>query len=64
MPGDPKRAPAVKRPVRVEVRSVVDPDGEPGVLLQLEDGWVVVPPAGALQIAADLAKTAAEVQGR
>jgi len=48
--------------VPVEVRPAVDPQGVPGVLLQLPDGWVVMKPDGARKVGAMLINTADEVE--
>lgn len=53
-----------KRRIAVEVRKVKDPNGDPGVLIQLPpgDSWVVIGPADARRIAAALLDTADELE--
>lgn len=46
----------------VEVRPVVDPEGRNAVLLQLEDGWLTLPPRDARRLAASLLDCADEVE--
>lgn len=48
-------------PQRVEVRQVADPDGQPAVLLQLPDGWLVVTPREARRVAGLLLAVADEI---
>lgn len=48
--------------VPVEIRPVIDPEGRHAVLLQLPNGYVVMQPAGAREIAQMLADTADEVE--
>jgi len=55
---------AVKKTLAVEVRAVTAPDGKPGVLLQFEQGWMVVTPANARRISALLLDVADEVEGQ
>lgn len=47
--------------IPVEIRPAIDPAGRPGVLLQLPDGYVVMQPEDAYQLAARLRSCAAEV---
>lgn len=47
----------------LEVRIVTDPEGQPGVLLQFKDSWLVTSPAGARKVAALLLDVADEVEG-
>jgi hypothetical protein len=44
---------------QIEVRVVTDPAGRPAVLLQLEDGWVVLLPDDA-RVVADMILAAAD----
>jgi len=46
----------------VEVRSAVDPAGRTGILLQLPDLYVVLPPDDARQVAWALIETIADVE--
>lgn len=48
-------------PVEVQVGLTTDPQGRPGVLLQLPYGWIVVKPAGAREVAAMLLEAADDV---
>lgn len=50
----------VRRSVRVEVRATIAPDGRPGVLVQLDDAWFVLPPEGAAEFAALVVDAIAE----
>lgn len=50
--------------VPVEVCSAVDPAGRLSVLLQLPDGYIVMQPDGARELAALLVEVADEVEGR
>lgn len=51
-----------KRPITVEIRPTLNPEGEPAVLLQFENGWMVITPSGARKLAALLMNVADEVE--
>jgi hypothetical protein len=55
----------VKRRIAVATQAVLDPAGQPAVLLQLppETSWVTMAPSDARRIAAALLDAAAEVEG-
>lgn len=53
-----------RRPIRVEVSAVADPDGNRGVLLQFPDGWMVLTPDNARTVADMLHDVADEVEAR
>jgi hypothetical protein len=55
--------PRTRRLVPVEVRPVTAPDGRPGVLVQLPDGFVVVNPEDAVELAMRMVDAAAEARG-
>lgn len=50
--------------IAVEIRPARDPAGRPGVLLQLPEGWVVLQPADARQLAYRLEACANEVEAQ
>lgn len=50
--------------VEVEVRPVTAPNREPGVLLQLPDGYVVMTPEAATSLAQRLTQTAIEIKSK
>lgn len=51
-----------RRPVPVEVGRVIDPAGRPAVLLQMPDGYLVMAPHDARELAAALAATALRIE--
>lgn len=46
----------------LEISSKVAPDGVPSVLMQFKDGWLLVAPADARKVAAELMNCADEVE--
>lgn len=56
--------PKSRRPVRVEVRAVADlaGSGQQGVLVQFEQGWMVLAPIQARELAAMIVSVADEVE--
>lgn len=48
--------------VPIEIRPVMAPDGQLGVLLQLPDGYVVIRADGARRLAGLLEEVAAEIE--
>lgn len=53
---------AARQPIAVEVRPALDPEGQPAVLLQFTQGWMVVSPANARRVAGMLLDCADEVE--
>lgn len=56
--------PEASKMTAVEVRAAVDPAGRPGVLIQLEHGYLLVRPRDAIHLANTIIQVAREVMAQ